>query len=119
MALRKIIKMPNSFLRKKASVVDTIDNDIKHILDDMLETMYNANGIGLAATQIGIDKRLVVMDCGLKINDDDFKPNPIKMINPEIISFDKNLNFSIESSFNKAFLGNFSYKLVNYFFNFF
>ena len=38
MALRKIIKMPNSFLRKKASVVDTIDNDIKHILDDMLET---------------------------------------------------------------------------------
>ena len=48
MALRKIIKMPNSFLRKKASAVDTIDNDIKHILDDMLETMYNANGIGLA-----------------------------------------------------------------------
>ena len=42
MALRKIIKMPNSFLRKKASAVDTIDNDIKHILDDMLETMYNA-----------------------------------------------------------------------------
>ena len=42
MALRKIIKMPNSFLRKKASAIDTIDNDIKHILDDMLETMYNA-----------------------------------------------------------------------------
>ena len=42
MALRKIIKMPNSFLRKKASAVNTIDNDIKHILDDMLETMYNA-----------------------------------------------------------------------------
>ena len=61
MALRKIIKMPNSFLRKKASFVDTIDNNIKHILDDMLETMYNANGIGLAATQIGIDKRLIVM----------------------------------------------------------
>ena len=65
MALRKIIKMPNSFLRKKASAVDTIDNDIKHILDDMLETMYNANGIGLAATQIGIDKRLIVMDLSL------------------------------------------------------
>ena len=90
MALRKIIKMPNSFLRKKASAVDTIDNDIKHILDDMLETMYNANGIGLAATQIGIDKRLVVMDCELKIDDDDFKPNPIKMINPEITFLSKN-----------------------------
>ena len=81
MALRKIIKMPNSFLRKKASAVDTIDNDIKHILDDMLETMYNANGIGLAATQIGIDKRLIVMDC----SSDDEDPNLIKMINPEII----------------------------------
>ena len=90
MALRKIIKMPNSFLRKKASAVDTIDNDIKHILDDMLETMYNANGIGLAATQIGIDKRLIVMDCGLKTDDDHLEPNPIKMINPEITFLSKN-----------------------------
>ena len=92
MAVRKIIKMPNSFLRKKASVVNKLDNDIRHILDDMLETMYNAHGIGLAATQIGIDKRLVVMDCGLKIDDDDFKPNPIKMINPEITFLSKSLN---------------------------
>ncbi len=90
MTLRKIIKMPNSFLRKKASIVSKIDNDVKHILDDMLETMYNANGIGLAATQIGIDKRLIVMDCGLKIDDDDIKPNPIKMINPEITFSSKN-----------------------------
>ena len=92
MALRKIIKMPNSFLRKKASAVNTIDNDIKHILDDMLETMYNANGIGLAATQIGIDKRLIVMDCGLKADDDHLEPNPIKMINPEITFLSKNFN---------------------------
>ena len=92
MALRKIIKMPNSFLRKKASTVDTINNDIKHILDDMLETMYNANGIGLAATQIGIDKRLIVMDCGLKADDDHLEPNPIKMINPEITFLSKNFN---------------------------
>ena len=84
--------MPNSFLRKKASAVDTIDNDIKHILDDMLETMYNANGIGLAATQIGIDKRLIVMDCGLKKDDDHLEPNPIKMINPEITFLSKNFN---------------------------
>ena len=90
MTLRKIIKMPNSFLRKKASVVDKIDNEIKDILDDMLETMYNANGIGLAATQIGIDKRLLVMDCGLETNDNDIKPNPIKMINPVITFLSKN-----------------------------
>ena len=83
--------MPNSFLRKKAFAVDTIDNDIKHILDDMLETMYNANGIGLAATQIGIDKRLIVMDCGLKTDDDHLEPNPIKMINPEITFLVKTL----------------------------
>ena len=82
--------MPNSFLRKKASIVSKIDNDVKHILDDMLETMYNANGIGLAATQIGVDKRLIVLDCGLKIDDDNFKSNPIKMINPEIIYSSKN-----------------------------
>lgn len=106
MALRKIIKMPNSFLRKKASAVNTIDNDIKHILDDMLETMYNANGIGLAATQIAIDKRLIVMDCGKndfeesemseeeyneKIKNHKIEPNPIKMINPEIISLGDDL----------------------------
>ena len=84
--------MPNSFLRKKASAVNAIDNDIKHILDDMLETMYNANGIGLAATQIEIDKRLIVMDCGLKTDDDHLEPNPIKMINPEITFLSKNFN---------------------------
>ena len=58
----------------------------------MLETMYNANGIGLAATQIGIDKRLIVMDCGLKTDDDHLEPNPIKMINPEITFLSKNFN---------------------------
>ena len=91
MTLRKIIKMPNSFLRKKASFVDKIDDEIKKLLSDMLETMYNANGIGLAATQIGVDKRVIVMDCGQKtgIDDKDSKPNPIKMINPEITFFSK------------------------------
>ena len=91
MTLRKIIKMPNSFLRKKASFVDKIDDEIKILLSDMLETMYNANGIGLAATQIGVDKRVIVMDCGQKtgIDDKDSKPNPIKMINPEITFFSK------------------------------
>ena len=75
-------------------------------LDDMMETMYHANGIGLAATQIAIDKRLIVMDCGKtkfesqniseeeyneKMKDEQIEPNPIKMINPEIISLGENL----------------------------
>ena len=63
MTIRNIIKMPNNFLRKILPV-EVINKEIKIILDDMLETMYEANGVGLAASQIGIDKRLIVMDCG-------------------------------------------------------
>ena len=64
MSLREIIKVPNPFLKVTAKPVTVIDEDILTILDDMMETMYHANGIGLAATQIAIDKRLIVMDCG-------------------------------------------------------
>ena len=99
MSLREIIKVPNPFLKVTAKPVTVIDEDILTILDDMMETMYHANGIGLAATQIAIDKRLIVMDCGKtkyetqniseeeydeKIKDEQFEPFPIKMINPEI-----------------------------------
>ena len=106
MSIKEIIKVPNPFLKITAKPVIDIDKNIITILDDMLETMYNANGIGLAATQIAIDKRLIVMDCGKtnfdpkdmseeeyneKIKNEGIEPFPIKMINPEIISFDKNL----------------------------
>ena len=97
MALKKIITVPNPFLRKKAIPIKEITNEIKNLLDDMLETMYNANGIGLAATQIGDERRLIVIDCGqkndvsIKKEDDEFCPNPIKMINPELIFFNKEL----------------------------
>ena len=105
MSLREIIKVPNPFLKVTAKPVTVIDEDILTILDDMMETMYHANGIGLAATQIAIDKRLIVMDCGKtkfetqntseeynkKIKDEQIEPFPIKMINPEIISLDENL----------------------------
>ncbi len=64
MTLKRIIKVPNPFLRKKAIPVETVTDDIRKLLDDMLETMYNANGVGLAATQIEENKRLIVMDCG-------------------------------------------------------
>ena len=64
MSIKEIIKVPNPFLKITAKPVIDIDKNIITILDDMLETMYNANGIGLAATQIAIDKRLIVMDCG-------------------------------------------------------
>ena len=106
MSLREIIKVPNPFLKVTAKPVTVIDQSILTILDDMMETMYNANGIGLAATQIAIDKRLIVMDCGKtkfetqditeeeydeKIKNEQIEPFPIKMINPEIISIGKNI----------------------------
>ena len=106
MSLREIIKVPNPFLKVTAKPVTVIDENILNILDDMMETMYHANGIGLAATQIAIDKRLIVIDCwktkfetqniseedySEKIKDKQIKPFPIKMINPEIISLGENI----------------------------
>ena len=62
MAIKKIITVPDSILRKKSLVVEKVDKEIKNLMDDMLETMYKAPGIGLAAVQIGIPKRIVVID---------------------------------------------------------
>ena len=60
--LRKIITEPDPILRKKCEPLEKVDNDTKKLMDDMLETMYAAPGIGLAAIQVGILKRLVVID---------------------------------------------------------
>ena len=62
MALRKILTIPDSILRQKSLPVDKVNKEIKTLMDDMLNTMYDAPGIGLAAIQIGIAKRIVVMD---------------------------------------------------------
>ena len=62
MALRKILIIPDSILRQKSLPVDKVNKEIKTLMDDMLNTMYDAPGIGLAAIQIGIPKRIVVMD---------------------------------------------------------
>ena len=62
MALRRILTVPDPILRERSSHVEKVDSDIKSLMDDMLETMYEAPGIGLAAIQIGVSKRVVVMD---------------------------------------------------------
>ena len=62
MAIKKIITEPNKILRKKSLSVDNVGKEEQRLMDDMLETMYDANGIGLAAIQIGIPKRIIVMD---------------------------------------------------------
>ena len=62
MALRKILTEPNSVLRQKSLIVEKVDGDLQWLMDDMLETMYAAPGIGLAAKQVGEPKRVIVLD---------------------------------------------------------
>jgi peptide deformylase len=80
MALREIIKLPDKRLRLKSEPVKRIDAGIRKLVDDLFETMYDAPGIGLAAIQIGVAKRVVTMDLSKK--EDDHKP--LVFINPEV-----------------------------------
>tara|TARA_Y100001958_G_C21081384_1_gene437608 strand:+ start:355 stop:879 length:525 start_codon:yes stop_codon:yes gene_type:complete len=85
MSLRKIVIEPDPILRDKSEIIEKVDDELRTLLDDMLETMYAAPGIGLAAVQIGILKRLIVID----ISKDKEKKNPLFLINPKIISRSK------------------------------
>jgi peptide deformylase len=80
MALLDVLHFPDPRLRKKALPVDAIDDSIKSLATDMLETMYKEGGIGLAATQVNVRKRVVVIDLSEQRNE------PMSLINPEIIS---------------------------------
>jgi len=80
MARLPIFVAPNPCLKVKAVAVQEVDAKIRQLMDDMMETMHGANGIGLAAPQVGEKVRVLVMDIGLKDED----PQPIFMANPEI-----------------------------------
>ena len=82
---RKILIEPDPILRKKCEPLEKVDADIRKLMQDMLETMYDAPGIGLAAVQIGILKRLVVID----ISKDEKKKDPLFLINPVILKSSK------------------------------
>ena len=93
MALREILTEPNKLLREKSLTVESVDEDLQKLMDDMLETMYAAPGIGLAAIQIGIPKRVIVLDIGWRDKSENTsdekqveRKNPIYFVNPEIIS---------------------------------
>ncbi|SVE52762.1 uncharacterized protein METZ01_LOCUS505616, partial [marine metagenome] len=64
MALKQILTEPNKILREKSLKVNQVDEDLQKLMDDMLETMYAAPGIGLAAIQVGVPKRVIVLDIG-------------------------------------------------------
>ena len=78
----KIIIAPDPRLLEVSKPVKEVNNDIKNLLEDMLQVMYRSNGIGLAAPQVGILKRLIVMDC----SDKNTKKEPLKFVNPEILN---------------------------------
>ena len=86
MALREILTEPNAMLREKSLNVDIVDKDLQNLMDDMLDTMYAAPGIGLAAIQIGIPKRVIILD----IDQKEGKKNPMFFVNPEIIEKSEN-----------------------------
>ncbi len=82
MALLTILHHPDPRLREKALPVERFDAALQTLIDDMFETMYDAPGVGLAATQIGVALRLAVMDC----SEDKASPQPMVIINPEIVA---------------------------------
>ena len=95
MAIREILVVPDPVLKLVSQPVEKVDDDLRALMDDMLETMYDAPGIGLAAVQIGELKRVVVMDLGDGPVPDDAEPaaegeeirvpNPRFFINPEVL----------------------------------
>ncbi len=80
MAIKTIITEPSKILRQKSKPVETVGNEERKLMSDMLDTMYHANGIGLAAIQIGIPKRIIVMD----ISKNTEKKTPMYFVNPII-----------------------------------
>ncbi len=90
MALRQILTEPNKILREKSLTVKVVDEDLQKLMDDMLETMYAAPGIGLAAIQVGVPKRVIVLDIAPKDQPKDQPKNPMFFVNPEIITKSEN-----------------------------
>jgi len=93
MALKQILTEPNKILREKSLKVNQVDEDLQKLMDDMLETLYAAPGIGLAAIQIGVPKRVIVLDISWRdksesTNDEkqEERKNPMYFVNPEVIA---------------------------------
>jgi peptide deformylase len=81
MAVLPILTLPDPVLRKKAKPIEGVDAELRQLMDDMLATMYDAPGIGLAAPQVGVLRRLIVMDPAK----DEAPKSPLVMVNPEIL----------------------------------
>ena len=95
MTVKTILTEPNKLLRQVSEPVESVGDSEKQLMDDMLDTMYAANGIGLAAIQIGVPKRIIVMD----ISKEDKKKDPRYFVNPVIIKKD-----SLEATYEEGCL---------------
>ena len=82
MSILNIITVPDPMLRTRSQQIERVDDELRRLVDDMLETMYAAPGIGLAAIQVAVPRRLIVLDLAEKENE---PPSPLVMINPEIV----------------------------------
>lgn len=81
MAILPIVIAPDKRLKRRSKAVETVDDEIRTLLSDMLETMYDDDGLGLAAIQVGVPQRVVVID----VHEKDEPKAPLKLVNPEII----------------------------------
>lgn len=81
MALLPIIQLPDPILRQVSKPVERVDDEVRRLIDDMFATMYDAPGVGLAAIQVAVPRRLLVLD----VADKDDEPQPIAMVNPQIL----------------------------------
>jgi peptide deformylase len=93
MAKLPIVVLPDPVLRRVSEPVQKVDADVRRLLDDMLETMYAAPGVGLAAIQVGVPKRIVVLDVGGDEDEEgeEEKRNPLFLVNPEIVERSEDL----------------------------
>ncbi len=89
MAILEILKYPHPILKKRSQEVEKIDGEVKKLIESMRETMYQANGIGLAACQVGVSQRVIVLDVSPMDPDQEF----FAMINPEIVSEEGEVEF--------------------------
>src|SRR5215211_9169448 len=99
MTLRKIITLPEPVLRRKARVITKIDKDLQTLIDDMVETMREAPGVGLAAPQIGLSERLIVVEYYEREEDEEKEDAPKKVwavLNPEIVKASEETLLGVE-----------------------
>jgi peptide deformylase len=96
MAIREIVTVPAEVLRRKARKVTNFDQDLQKLIDDMVETMRQAPGVGLAAPQVGVAERVIVVEYNVDEEDEDSPKKLYAMVNPEIVQVSEETELGVE-----------------------